>query len=117
VRENGLWSLTNYSDTYAPLSDEVRGVRIGSPRPNVGEGLGVRGIPLCRINPRNLALDGCRETLARTSSRARPLTPDPAPALGRGGPNSFWVLQSRRLLSLYCVRLNSTAIRNYGDVF
>ncbi len=45
-------------DIYAPLSDVVRGARIGSPRPNAGEGLGVRGIHLCWINSRNLALDG-----------------------------------------------------------
>ena len=52
---------------------------IGSPLPNAGEGLGVRGIPLCWINSRNSALD---EGLRRLENSSCVLAPSPLTPIG-----------------------------------
>ena len=49
-----------------------------------GEGLGVRGNPLEWISIRNRALDEGLEPRRIKFAGARPLTPGPSPALGRG---------------------------------
>jgi hypothetical protein len=59
-------------------------VRIGSPRPNVGEGLGVRGVPLCRINPRNLALVGVAKHSREHPAALAPSPLTPLPRWGEG---------------------------------
>jgi hypothetical protein len=41
---------------------------------------------------------------SREHPAVRPLTPDPSPTLGRGGPNSFWVFESRGLSLLHELR-------------
>jgi hypothetical protein len=60
----------------------------GSPLPNAGEGVGgegwVRGIPMACVGTRNPALDVHWGALQFNQPCARPLTPGPSPALGRG---------------------------------
>jgi len=68
----------------------------------VGEGLGVRGMPLAWIHSRNAALGVVPRRLARPPICVRPLTSDPSPALGRGG--SKWIeCFARQRASLYSV--------------
>jgi hypothetical protein len=54
-----LLRIANSSDTSTSLRETGnKSLDIASPRPNVGEGRGVRGILLCGINPRNWASTG-----------------------------------------------------------
>jgi len=102
-----LLSLTNHSDTCALLSDGARGGRIGSPRPNAGEGPGGEG-DLSLLNQLPKPGSGSASQNTRENTQLRwPPHPYLSPTLGRGGPNSLWVLQSRRPSSLYFVILNS----------
>ncbi len=73
----------------------------GSPRPSAGEGLGVRGNPIEWISTRNLALDEGLEPCGINQPCARPLSPGPSPALGRGEPKSIEFLDRQRVSSLY----------------
>jgi len=80
-----LLRTTEYSDDSLRASKTL--IEFGSPRPNAGEGLGVRGastrLDVVASLPRPSSRAGFRELIQQ---RSIPLTPGPSPALGRGEP-------------------------------
>ena len=100
-----LMRIANYSDTSTSWYDTATVASIGSPRPNVGEGLEVRGIPL--FCPETRLWMRISDTCERLLLCARPLTPNPSPTLGRGEPTSVEFFERASMSSLYSVILNN----------
>ena len=69
-------NLANYSDkSRVCLFAAAPHTGFSSPRPNAGEGLGVRGNPIVWIRTRHTALDGKLNPSRIRQPCARPLTP------------------------------------------
>ncbi|MCI0722645.1 MAG: hypothetical protein L0338_27280 [Acidobacteria bacterium] len=97
LSESDLLNIANYSDKSRMCLFAAAAGWIRLPRPNAGEGLGVRGNPREWISARNPALDAGLEPCGINEPCARPLTPSPplapSPALGRREPKSIEFLE------------------------